>query len=34
MNKETFFKRKTGSARNNVRKPDFSLDKPVIDAVD
>jgi hypothetical protein len=36
MNKETFFKRKTVGARNDASDPDpdFSLDKPVIEAVD
>jgi len=34
MNKETFFKGKTVGTRNGASDPDFSLDKPVIDAVD
>jgi hypothetical protein len=34
MNKDTFFKRKPGSTRKDALDLDFSLDKPVIEAVD
>jgi len=33
MNKETFFKRKSVSTRNDAYDPNFSLDKPVVDGV-